>query len=257
MPTGSAATTRTLSTHRRTLRFVTPANLGHRGAKLHPGVHVLASIDDRVDQTAEQELHATQRVVIARNRNVDQIGIAIRVEDPDHGHVHLRGFLDRDVLMTRVDHDHRTRQTLQRAHTAEVAADLAHLATQHRLPLLAVLRQRSIGLEPLEFVEPVETTADRVVVGQRAANPPLRNNGHSHPLGLTSGDILDLPLGADEQDLRASGSETEQEMASTQQPAHRLTHIDDVDQVFLSVDVAPHLGVPQTRLVSEVNTRLD
>src|SRR5690606_16374621 len=96
---------------------------------------------------------------------------------------------------------------------------------------------------------------DRLEVGEHPAEPALVDVRHADLLGIALDRVLSLLLGADEQDRAAVGDELADESVGRLDAAERLLEIDDVDAVALSEDEAPHLRVPTTGLVTEVDTR--
>src|SRR5690606_10945464 len=76
------------------------------------------------------QLHGADRVVVARDRIVDQGRVVVGV---DHGHdrdAKLLGFLDRDVLMADVDHEQRVGQAVHFLDAAQRRHLLVALAAQ-------------------------------------------------------------------------------------------------------------------------------
>jgi hypothetical protein len=64
-----------------------------------------------------------------------------------------------------------------------------------------------------------------------------------------------LALGADHQDRAAAGRQLAHELHRVVEERLRLLEVDDVDLVAMAVDVRGHLGVPEARLVAEMDTR--
>ena len=79
-------------------------------------VALLATFDDRIGETAEDQLHGAHRIVVGRNHDVSQIRVTVGIENGKHRHVHARRFLHCVVFTTRVDDDQRTWETVQFAH---------------------------------------------------------------------------------------------------------------------------------------------
>ena len=108
----------------------------------------------------------------------------------------------------------------------------------------------------VQVVQPVDPLADRVEVGQQAAQPALVHVQHAGLLGDVPDRVLGLLLGPDEQDHPALGGQILHEGAGPLQQDLGLQQVDDVDAVSLAEDVAAHLRVPAARLMAEVDSGL-
>ena len=108
-----------------------------------------------------------------------------------------------------------------------------------------------------EFGEPFEAVADGAVVGERAAQPALADEGHPAAGRLAFDGFLGLPLGADEQHQAAVAGHLGEVAVGPQQAANGLAQVDDVDEIALAVDVRPHLGVPTAGPMPEMDAGLD
>ncbi len=215
------------------------------------------TLDHGVRQLAEQQLHGAHGVVVAGDGDVRLVRVTVGIEDADDGHVHARRLPDRDVFTARVDHHDRARHAVQVADALEVAADLAHLPAHRRLVLFLVVLDGAVRLETFELFQPLQPLANRVEVGQRAADPALRHGGHSAPRGLGFDHDAQLPLGPEEHDLRSRARQLPEEVTRPKNPADRLLQVDDVDLVPLAEDVRFHLRIPPAGLVSEVDSCVD
>ena len=68
--------------------------------------------------------------------------------------------------------------------------------------------------------------------------------------------LLRLLLGADKEDLPASGNRVDNELIGRLKQPDGLLEIDDVDPVSRPEDIGFHFRVPLVGLVTEVNPRL-
>jgi hypothetical protein len=66
----------------------------------------------------------------------------------------------------------------------------------------------------------------------------------------------ELALGADEKNVIAAQDHFAHQLLRELELPKSLLQIDDVDAIAFGEDEAPHLGIPATRLVSKVDTRL-
>src|SRR5215203_3385892 len=194
-------------------------------------------------------------VVVTRNREVDQLRIAVRVDDRDHRDPQLVGFGDGDVFLLRVDHEERVRQL---AHVADPLEVLRHLLPLALQPQLLLLGQRAVlvGEPRLDLLQTLDRGAERDEVGQRAAEPAVGDGKLTGPPRFLGDGLLGLPLGADEQDPLAFTGEPLYELSDLVEQLERLLQVDDVDSVTLAEDIRLHLRVPTPGLVPEVDASL-
>ena len=167
-----------------------------------------------VGDDAGQQRDGADGVVVARDRVVDVVRVAVGVEDADDRDAQLLGFVDREVFLLGVDDPDGRRGALHVADAAE-------------------------GLLELGALEVREHTAE----------PTLVDVGLTHALSLLSDGFLGLLLGADEEDRAAVGHGLLDEFEGVVDVAQRLLQVDDVDAVALGEDEALHLRVPTTGLV--------
>src|SRR5690606_11723499 len=102
------------------LGIVVERNLAHR--------HLRAGFADRVAQRGGDQRDRADRVVVARNRHRDRIGVGVGVDDGHDRDPEAIGLLDRDLLLLGVDHEQRARQAGHVLDALEVARQLLALA---------------------------------------------------------------------------------------------------------------------------------
>src|SRR6185295_18222879 len=88
-------------------------------------------LDDRVGDRLRDQLDRANRVVVAGDRNRDEIRIGIRVDDGNDRDVELIAFVHADALLLRIDDEHEARQAAHVANAIQVLRELLALATQH------------------------------------------------------------------------------------------------------------------------------
>jgi hypothetical protein len=119
---------------------------------------------------------------------------------------------------------------------AEVVLELLELVAELGDFLLRQGVDGAVLFHLLDLAHAGDGLADRLVVGQRAAEPAVDHEGL---LGL-GGDGLEgflrLLLGADEEDLAAAGDGVIDELAGLLQAVEGLLEVDDVDAVLLPED---------------------
>ena len=82
---------------------------------------------DRVGDDAAHEGAGADRIVVTGNDEVDDVGIAVGVDDGDHRDLQLVGLDDTDVLLLGVDDEHGVGELGHGADPAQVALQLMHL----------------------------------------------------------------------------------------------------------------------------------
>ena len=109
----------------------------------------------------------------------------------------------------------------------------------------------------LKFLEPLEAIANRAEVGQRASQPAIVHIRHAAALRFALDRGGRRTLRANEQHQAVARSELGQVLLGPQQTANCLADVDNVDEVAAGVNVRPHLRIPATRPVPEMDTCLD
>ena len=161
-----------------------------------------------------------------------------------------------DFLGLQVDDDHRIRDALHVGDAAEVVLELAQLGL-HRHALLGGKQvQTATLLELAQLVQALDPLADRLEVGEQAAEPAPVHVRHLAALRPLLDRVTGLLLGPDEEDHPALRRHLRDELGRLLQQLLRLEEIDDVDPLPLPVDEAAHAWVPAPRLVTEMNPGL-
>ena len=195
-------------------------------------------------------------VVVAWNRVVHQVGIAVGVDYRDDGHAELAGLGDRDVLLLGVEDEHRSGGFHHVADTAQVALELGQLSFQQQRLLLGHGIELARVAHALVLLHLGDPLGDRVKVGEHPALPPLVDVGHVAALGVGLYGVLGLFLGADEQDHASASDEVPNEDVGALEMGQGLTKVDYVDASLVAVDEAFHLRVPSAGLVAELDPGL-
>ena len=164
----------------------------------------------------------------------------------------LLRFGDRDLVESHVDHEHRVGQRGHVLDAADVLLELGELALEHQRLLLDPDLGAGLDLR-LHVLQALERALDGLEVGQHAAEPALVDVGHAAAPGFLRDHLARLALGADHQDRAAARGQLADELHRLFEERLRLLEVDDVDLVAMAVDVRRHLGVPEARLVSEMD----
>ena len=211
-----------------------------------------------VGDDARQQAHRADRVVVARDRELELIRVGVGVEDADHRDAELARLVDGEVLALRVDDPDGGRGLLQVADTTERLVQLVELAL---LEEKLLLREAALGgvleVELLELLHARETLADRLEVGEESTEPALVHVGLADAGRLLGDDFLRLLLRADEQDGATVGDRLPHELVRLVDVRQRLLQVDDVDAGALGEDEALDLRVPPTGLVPEVDAAVE
>ena len=123
----------------------------------------------------------------------------------------LLASVTRDVLLLRVEDEHRVGQLLHVADAAEVALELLELAAEEERFLLGHGVELAGVAHALVLLHLADALGDGLEVGEHAAQPALVDVRHAALLGVGLDRVLGLLLGADEQDRAAVGDEVADE----------------------------------------------
>ena len=132
-----------------------------------------------VGDALDDHLAGADRVVVARDHEVDGIRVAVGVHQADDRDLEALGLAHADVLGLEVHHEHRVRRALHVGHAAEVGLELVALG--HRGDALAHRQQlHRAGLGPVaQLVQAPDALGDGLEVGQQAAQPALVDVRHA------------------------------------------------------------------------------
>src|SRR5690606_20607273 len=95
---------------------------------------------------------------------------------------------------------------------------------------------------------------DGLEVGEHATQPAAVHVGHAGARGFFSNDLAGSTLRADEHDVATASRQLAHELHGVLVHRQRLLEVDDVNLVAMAENVGGHLGVPEARLVTEVDT---
>ena len=213
-------------------------------------------LGDRLRDHAAHESTAPDGVVVARDRELHLVRVAVGVYHGDDRDAHFVGFRDGDVLFFDVDDEHRIGQACHIPDTAEVALELFKLPGQNKSFLLRhgfEIPSRTHALVLLHFLY---TACDSCEVRQHPAKPTFIYIRHPAQLCCTRYRVLRLLLCAHEENAPSVGHHVPHERISQIDPMQCLVQVDDVNTVALSENKALHLRVPAPGLVPEVDSRL-
>ncbi len=90
------------------------------------------TLDDRVGNLSHHELDGSNSIVVAGNRVIDLVGIAVRIDHGDDRDLELARFQNRDALFFRIDDEERIGQPVHIFDSTEKALEPIHLVLQLR-----------------------------------------------------------------------------------------------------------------------------
>src|SRR5260370_19097667 len=103
-------------------------NAGHFDLFANAGF--AARRNDRINQLLQNDSNRANRVVISRNRVIDQFGVGVRFDNRNYGNVEASRFVDRILLAGRVDYDQSIGQLRHFENSIEVATELGRFPIQ-------------------------------------------------------------------------------------------------------------------------------
>ena len=225
------------------------------GAVLLLAEEGLALLHDVADRMRDDRAGA-DRVVVARDDELDAVGVAVRVDQADDRDAQALGLAHGDRLGLEVDDEDRVRRALHVLHAAEVRPQLRQVGLGRQALAGGQQRELALLLVALEVVQALDPQADRLEVRQQPTEPAVVDEGHARLGGHLGHGVAGLLLRPDEQDGATAVAERRRELLRVVQELVRLQQVDEVDARRLTVDEAAHLGVPAARLVTEVDSGL-
>ena len=134
--------------------------------------------DDVADRPGDRRARA-DRVVVAGNHVLDPVGVAVGVDEADDRDPQALGLGDGDRLGLEVDDEDRRRNAFHVLHAAEVGPQLGEVGLGGETLARGQQRELALGVVALEVVESLDPLADRLEVGQQAAEPAVVDVRHS------------------------------------------------------------------------------
>jgi hypothetical protein len=212
---------------------------------------------DRVSHTGGEEADGAQRVVVPGDDVVNLVWVGVRIDDADDRNLQLPSLIDRDLLLARIDDEHRVGQPRHHPDAFQVLEELALLLLGPGDLLLGQRFVPSVGDHGLQVAETRQAALDGREVGQQAAEPTLVHEIHPAPLRFLGDHVLRLALGTHEEHRATVGRQIRDELFGRAEALRRLVQVDDVDAVPLPEDEWLHLWVPALGLVAEVHPRFE
>ena len=219
--------------------------------------HLRAGFLNRLSDRLRDQSDRADCIVVAGNRVIYQIGIRIRVGDCDDWNSEAPRLTHRARLALHVDDEHRPRKAGHVLHPRQILVELHPLTVQKKSFLFCIELESALFLSPLQLLEPANLLPDGLEVREHATKPTLGNIKCAASLRLLLDDRSELPFGTHEQDSLARENDLAHSLLREDEPVERLTQVDDVDPVALCEDEFPHLRIPTSSLVSEMDSSLE
>ena len=200
------------------------------------------------------QIRGADGVVIAGDDVLDDVRITVCVDNGHDGNAQAVRLGHRDVLLLRVDHEHRARKPVHVADTAEVPVELHDLTANLEAFLLDHLFDLTRGDQALHLPQLAHAGVHGLEVGEHPTEPAVVHVRHSTARSEVLNRLPRLLLGADEQHGATIGHGAADKTVGGVDAFQRLLKIDDVDPVALTEDEPTHLRVPAAGLMAEVNS---
>src|ERR687893_1938696 len=212
-----------------------------------------ARLHDDVAYEARDQGYRPDRVVVAGDHVVHDLGVAVGVGEGDHRDLEPVGLLDEQLLALGVYDEDGPGEALHLGYPGEVAPELLVLAVEGEPPLPGALLLGGLVDPARQILEVLDARQDRLEVGQDTAYVTLGDVRLATSEGLLCDRDLGLFLGAYEEDLAFRLGDPAHEVQCVVEERERLVQVYDVHTRALGEDVALHLGVPALGLVPEVD----
>jgi hypothetical protein len=95
--------------------------------------------DDRISDRFRHQLYRPNCIIVASDRNRDQIRISVGIDQRDDRNIELVPFVDGDSLLLGIDDEHEAGQTRQVLDAAQILRKLVPLPAHHQLFFLGVV----------------------------------------------------------------------------------------------------------------------
>src|SRR5699024_2568258 len=202
-----------------------------------------------------QQVCRTDRVVVARNRVLDLVRVAVGVQDGDNRDAQLLRLGDSDVLLVGVNDPHCRRDLGHVGDAAQDTLQLLALAVQKEDLLLGAALVAVLGcVHSLQFLHTGQALGGGLEVGEHATEPAVVDVRHANALSLVGNCLRSLLLCADPTDVPAAGGDgLLDELVGLVDVGQGLLQVDDVDAVAVGEDETTHLRVPTAGLVTKVD----
>ena len=132
-----------------------------------------AGLSNRLGDRLRDQPDRADRIVVAGNRIIYQIGIRIRVRDRDDGNAEALRLADRARLALHVDDEHRPRKAGHVLHARKIFVELDPLAVQKKPFLFCIELKGAFFLPPLQLFEPADLFPYGLEVREHTAEPAL------------------------------------------------------------------------------------
>ncbi len=216
------------------------------------------AVSNGVGDHAGEECYGADSVVVTRDRVVDLVWVAVRVEDGHNGDVELACLGNRKVFLLGVNDPHSGRRAGHVTNTTERLRELVAFAALHEEFLLGEGRAcHVVEVNAFEFLQTSEAARHGLEVGEHPAEPALVNEGHANAGCLLGDRFLGLLLRANEQDFAAACNGVLDEVVRAIDLLEGLLKVNDVDAVAFRHDETLHLRVPPAGLMPEVDTAFE
>jgi len=133
---------------------------------------------------AGQQRNGADGVVVARNRVLNFVWVAVRVENSDDRDAELVCLVDGEVLFLGVDDPDRRRRLRQVANTTEALLQLDQLALLNEQFFLGETACRVVEVDFFELLHACEALRNRLEVREQTAEPALVDEGLADALSL-------------------------------------------------------------------------
>ncbi len=214
--------------------------------------------NDGVRQHLQHELNRANAVVVAGNRQIHIVRIAIGIDQGDRRQPQPARFTDRVLLFAGIHHHETLRHPIHRPQAVEVAIHLAILASQGRLHFLGVFSPACrwhAGLRvPPDDPAGCESSGNWSTLHPTSARPQTACRTAGTPVPRPP--PLDAWSPRTESDSRRWQLDSGTSALATS-PRNGFANVNDVNLVLAGIDIRCHLGIPETGTMPKMHSRTD
>ena len=210
-----------------------------------------------IRDNARQQCNRADGVVITRNRVLNFIRVAVRVENADDRDAKLARLVNGEVLLLSVNDPDCRRGLREVTDSTEALVQLGELTLLQQELLLGEALGGVVEVDLFELFHAGQTLRNRLEVGEQATEPTLIDERLADAKRLLLDRTLCLLLRADKEDRAAVGNRLTHVFVGAVDVSKRLLQVNDVAAAALGQNESLHFRVPAAGLVSEVNAAVE
>ena len=158
--------------------------------------------------------------------------------------------------MANINNQHGIRQTVHVFNATQTAFQFFLLTGQRQGFFFTKLGKTAVGSHGFQLLQALDGALDGIEVSEHTTQPAMVHIRHTCSIRMLFNTIAGGTFGTDKQYLAFSGSQFAQEIGGLFIQRQGFFQINDMNFIAFAEDVRSHLGIPETGLVTEMNSGL-